>query len=65
MPGESFFREYVYRVDALASRTAQLPRISLEAPGHVIGKNTLDCMKSGVVYGNGVMYRRNDRQNGR
>ena len=39
-------------VDALASRTAQLPRISLEAPGHVIGKNTLDCMKSGVVYGN-------------
>ncbi len=39
-------------VDALVSRTAQLSRISLEAPGHVIGKNTLDCMKSGVIYGN-------------
>ena len=39
-------------VDSLVSRTAQLPRISLEAPKHCIGKNTVDCMKSGVVYGN-------------
>lgn len=39
-------------LDALVSKTAQLSRISLEAPGHVIGKNTLDCMKSGVIYGN-------------
>lgn len=39
-------------LDSLVSRTAQLPRISLEAPGHVIGKNTVDCMKSGIIYGN-------------
>ncbi|MBR2452781.1 MAG: type III pantothenate kinase [Clostridia bacterium] len=37
---------------ALASGTAQLPQISLEAPKSVIGKNTVDCMKSGVVFGN-------------
>ena len=39
-------------VDSLVSRTAQLPRISLEAPKKCIGKNTIDCMKSGVIFGN-------------
>lgn len=37
---------------ALSSGTAQLPQISLEGPKSVIGKNTVDCMRSGVVYGN-------------
>ncbi len=37
---------------ALASGTAQLPQISLEASKSVLGKNTVDCMRSGVVYGN-------------
>lgn len=40
---------------ALASDTAQLPQISLEAPKSVIGKNTVDCMRSGVVFGNAAM----------
>lgn len=40
---------------ALSSGTAQLPQISLEAPKHVIGKNTADCMRSGVVFGNASM----------
>ena len=40
---------------ALASGTAQLPQISLEAPKSVIGKNTVDCMRSGVVFGNAAM----------
>ena len=39
-------------VDSLVSRTAQLQRISLDAPDKVIGKNTNNCMKSGVIYGN-------------
>jgi type III pantothenate kinase len=39
-------------VDSLVSRTAQLPRISLEAPKRVIGKNTVECMQSGIIYGN-------------
>lgn len=40
---------------ALASGTAQLPQIGLEAPKSVIGKNTVDCMKSGVVFGNACL----------
>ena len=39
----------------LSSGTAQLPQISLEAPLSVIGKNTVDCMKSGAVFGNASM----------
>ena len=39
-------------ISALAGGTAQLPQISLEAPKSVIGKNTIDAMQSGVVFGN-------------
>ena len=39
-------------LDALTARASQLSGISMEAPKHVIGKNTLDCMKSGIVNGN-------------
>lgn len=40
---------------ALASACDQLPRISMEAPHEVIGKNTVDCMKSGAVFGTAAM----------
>ena len=40
---------------ALAQGTAQLPQIGLEAPKSVIGKNTVDCMRSGVVFGHASM----------
>ncbi len=43
-------------VDSLVQRTAQLPKISLTAPSKVIGKNTIDCMKSGVIIGNAVCF---------
>ncbi|MBR6702618.1 MAG: type III pantothenate kinase [Clostridia bacterium] len=36
-------------MDALVSRTSQLPRIALEAPRKIIGTNTVDCMKSGII----------------
>lgn len=39
-------------LDSLTSRTSQLPKISLEPPKKFIGSNTIDCMKSGVLYGN-------------
>ena len=42
-------------LDALSSGTAQLPRVSLEPPSSVIGKNTADCMRSGAIYGNAAM----------
>lgn len=39
-------------LDSLTSRTSQLPRISLDPPKRLIGKNTIECMKSGILYGN-------------
>ena len=42
-------------LDALTSRTAQLPGIRLDRPGRVIGKNTVDCMRSGIMYGTAAM----------
>ena len=39
-------------VDSLTANASQLSGISLEAPKQIIGKNTVDCMKSGVFYGN-------------
>ena len=42
-------------LDALTSRAAQLPGISLDQPRQVIGKNTVDCMRSGTMYGNAAM----------
>lgn len=38
--------------DALIQRTAQLPKIDFERPASVIGRNTIDCMKSGALYSN-------------
>ena len=38
-------------LESLVKQTSQLPRISLEAPKRTIGKNTIECMKSGIVYG--------------
>ncbi len=42
-------------LDALTSRTAQLPGISLDKPQQVIGRNTVDCMRSGMMYGTAAM----------
>lgn len=42
-------------LEALTSRTAQLPGISLDKPRNVIGKNTVDCMRSGIMYGTAAM----------
>ena len=38
--------------DALTARTAQLPKVNFEVPPHVIGTNTIDCLKSGILYSN-------------
>lgn len=42
-------------LEALTSRAAQLPGISLDKPKNVIGKNTVDCMRSGMIYGTASM----------
>ncbi|HEU4979042.1 MAG TPA: type III pantothenate kinase [Solirubrobacteraceae bacterium] len=38
-------------LDALASRAAKLPKIDLEPPRTLIGKSTVDAIRSGVIYG--------------
>lgn len=42
-------------LNALASGTAQLPMIEIVAPKSVIGTNTIDCMRSGTVFGTAAM----------
>ena len=42
-------------LDALTSHAAQLPDISLDKPKRVIGKNTVECMRSGTMYGTAAM----------
>ena len=37
-------------LDALTERASQLSGIGIEAPKRIIGKNTIECMKSGVLY---------------
>jgi type III pantothenate kinase len=38
-------------IDALVGRTAKLPQIGLDAPAAAIGRNTVDSLHSGIVYG--------------
>ena len=35
----------------MIGRTAKLPQIGLEAPGRAIGRNTVEALQSGIVYG--------------
>lgn len=45
----------VVALNSLSSQTSQLPFISLDAPKQVIGSNTIDCMKSGSLFGTAAM----------
>ncbi|RZQ61649.1 type III pantothenate kinase [Amycolatopsis suaedae] len=38
-------------VDALAARAATLRKVELVPPRSVIGKNTVECLQSGILYG--------------
>lgn len=42
-------------LQALAEGTAALPMLHPTAPKAVIGRNTIDCMQSGIVYGTAAM----------
>ena len=41
--------------EVLTTRTSQLPGISLEAPKRAIGRNTIECMQSGIMLGSACM----------
>src|SRR5262249_58482186 len=38
-------------VDALSRRAAQLLKVELARPQHVIGKNTVEALQSGIIFG--------------
>jgi len=38
-------------VDALSRRAAQLLKVELARPGRVIGKNTVEALQSGIIFG--------------
>ena len=40
---------------AISSGTAQLPPISPETPDHLIGRNTVECLNNGVMFGTAAM----------
>lgn len=42
-------------LEALSERAAELPHISIARPPSIFGHNTVDAMRSGVVYGNASM----------
>ena len=42
-------------LNSLVSNTAQLPRISFDVPKRAIGKNTIECMRNGIMLGNAAM----------
>jgi len=42
-------------LDALTDRTALLPGLQLDQPKKAIGRNTIDCMRSGIMMGTAAM----------
>lgn len=42
-------------IDALTERTALLPGLQLDQPRRAIGRNTIDCMRSGIMLGTACM----------
>ena len=42
-------------MDALTGRTALLPGLQLDTPKKAIGRNTIDCMRSGIMMGSACM----------
>ena len=42
-------------MEALTGRTALLPGLQLDAPRQAIGRNTIDCMRSGIMMGTACM----------
>lgn len=42
-------------LDALTDRTALLPGLQLDQPKRAIGRNTIECMRSGIMLGNACM----------
>ena len=53
--GGSIAAGVMLTLKALTENTSQLPSINLSAPPSVIGRNTVDCMRSGLILGTASM----------
>ena len=53
--GGAIFPGVALSMNALSSETSQLPKVPIEAPAKCISANTVDCMKSGAIFGNAAM----------
>lgn len=42
-------------INAISSGTAQLPQVDISAPNKAICSNTIDCMRSGAVFGSAAL----------
>ena len=42
-------------LDSLTARASLLPRIGMDTPERCIGRNTVECMQSGTVFGTAAM----------
>lgn len=59
----------VTSLDALAAKTSKLPRVEIGIPRHAIGRNTVESIQSGVLYGyvamvDGMVKRLSDEMGG-
>lgn len=53
--GGSIAAGVMLTLKALSENTSQLPSINISAPPSVIGRNTVDCMRSGLILGTASM----------
>ncbi|MDR1588678.1 MAG: type III pantothenate kinase [Oscillospiraceae bacterium] len=53
--GGAIFPGVALSMNALTSGTAQLPKVPIEAPAKCVSTNTIDCMKSGAIFGTASM----------
>lgn len=53
--GGALFPGVALSMNALSRGTSQLPKVPIEPPEKVISANTIDCMKSGAIFGTASM----------
>ena len=53
--GGALFPGVALSMNALSSGTSQLPKVPIEPPDKVVCANTIDCMKSGAIFGTASM----------
>ncbi len=53
--GGALFPGVALSMNALSGSTSQLPRVPIEPPDKVVCANSIDCMKSGAIFGTAAM----------